>query len=130
MKIPDPHNQFPLFSEYLAEDPKQEGCRSSDQELSVLIHGVGSDVYQLDRCSLLEDQFLAAWSACRLQYCASTLMNSRPAGSIHEMKEEGVFQLPAKFRVRIRVHFLRVRVSPTTNLQISRSLIEAGSCGN
>lgn len=48
-------------------------------------------------------------------------MNSRRAGSIHETKADGVLHLPAKFRVRIRVHFLRVRVSPTTNLQISRS---------
>src|SRR2546422_9132898 len=55
------------------------------------------------------------------QYCASTVVRSNREWSSQVRNMEGCLGSPAKRLVYSSVHFLRVRVRPTTKRQISRS---------
>lgn len=69
--------------------------------------------------------FVTQWCAASsrfFQYAWSTFTKSSLSAAIQEMKVDGDLGLLAKLRACTRVHFLRVRVKPTTNLQTSRSL--------
>ncbi len=56
-----------------------------------------------------------------VQYCASTMVRSNREWSSQVRNMEGCLGSPAKRLVYRSVHFLRVRVRPTTKRQISRS---------